>query len=59
VIGEILLRRQPAEDDRIRVCCIRLGPNVIEEIVGALAWLSLELAPTTVASDEDGTRLAT
>jgi hypothetical protein len=52
------LRRQSAEDDRIRVRCSGLGPHVIEEIVGALAWLSLELAPTAVATDEDGARFA-
>jgi hypothetical protein len=31
---------------------------VVEEVVGAFARLSLKLAPTTVASDEDGARFA-
>jgi hypothetical protein len=56
--GERLLRRQSAEDDRIRALCNRLGPDEIEEVISALAWVSLDLAPTTIASDEDGTRLA-
>jgi hypothetical protein len=52
------LRRQSAENDRIRALCNRLGPDVIEEVISALAWVSLHLAPTTIASDENGTRLA-
>ena len=50
------LRRQSAEDDRIHVRGNRLGPHVVEEVVGAFARLSLKLAPATVASDEDGAR---
>jgi hypothetical protein len=55
---ERLLRRQSAEDDRIHAPGDRLGPDVIEEVISALAWVSLDLAPTTIVPDEDGTRLA-